>query len=101
MRQVSIEDQVVSQTFGVLVLSYVLVTIWWVLVGGGLGEPEDEDEEKDSSAGASEVVEKEYVMEVVVEEEKSQWWGPHEKRGLEQWKMTEAWRWGLVVKAWE
>ena len=36
-----------------------------------------------------EVVEKEYVMEVVVEEEKSQWWGPHEKRGLEQWKVTE------------
>ena len=31
-----------------------------------------------------EVAEKEYVMEVVVEEEKSQWWGPHEKRGLEQ-----------------
>ena len=30
------------------------------------------------------LVEKEYVMEVVVEEEKSQWWGPHEKRGLEQ-----------------
>ena len=48
-----------------------------------------------------EVVEKEYVMEVVVEEEKSQWWGPHEKRGLEQWKITEAWRWGSVVKVWE
>ena len=31
-----------------------------------------------------EVIEKEYVMEVVVEKEKSQWWGPHEKRGLEQ-----------------
>ena len=30
-----------------------------------------------------EVVE-EYVMEVVVKEEKSQWWVPHEKRGLEQ-----------------
>jgi len=27
------------------------VTIWWVLVGGGLGEPEDENDEKDSSAG--------------------------------------------------
>ena len=38
-----------------------------------------------------EVVE-EYIMEVVVEEEKSQWWGPHEKRRLEQWKITEAWR---------
>ena len=48
-----------------------------------------------------EVVEKEYVIEVVVEEEKSQWWGPHEKRGVEQWKVTEAWRWGSVVKAWE
>ena len=32
-------------------LSYVLLTIWWVLIGGGLGEPEDEDEEKDSSTG--------------------------------------------------
>jgi len=39
-----------SQIFGILVLSCVLVTIWWVLVGGGLGEPEDEDDE-DSSAG--------------------------------------------------
>ena len=39
-----------------------------------------------------EVVEKEYVMEVAVEEEKSQWWGPHEKRGLEQWKVIEMWR---------
>ena len=27
------------------------MTIWWVLVGGGLGEPEDENDEKDSSAG--------------------------------------------------
>jgi len=48
-----------------------------------------------------EVMEKEYVMEVVVEEEKGQWWGPYEKRGLEQWKVTETWRWGSVVKAWE
>ena len=38
-----------------------------------------------------EVVE-EYVIEVVVQEEESQWWGPHEKRGLEQWKVTETWR---------
>ena len=43
---------VASQTFGILVLSCVLVTIWWVLIGGGLGEPEDENEEKDSSVGA-------------------------------------------------
>ena len=39
-----------------------------------------------------EVVDKENVIEVVVEEEKSQWWGPHEKKGLEQWKVTETWR---------
>ena len=44
--------RVASQTFGILVLSCVLVTIWWVLVGGRLGEPENEDDEKDSSAGA-------------------------------------------------
>ena len=44
--------RVASQTFGVLVLSCVLVTIWLVLVGGGLGEPEDVDDEKDSSTGA-------------------------------------------------
>ena len=81
-------------------LSCVLLTIWWVLVGGRLGEPEDEDDEKDSSAVLVEVVE-EYVIEVVVQEEESQWWGPHEKRGLEQWKVTETWRWGSVVKAWE
>ena len=43
----------------------------------------------------------EYVMEVVVEEEKSQLWGPYEKRRLEQWKVTEAWRWGSMVRAWE
>ena len=43
--------RVASQTFGVLVLSCALVTIWQVLVGG-LGEPEDEDDEKDSLAGA-------------------------------------------------
>ena len=49
---VPIRYQVASQTFGVLMLSFVLVTIWWVLIGGGLGESEDEDEEKDSSAGA-------------------------------------------------
>ena len=52
MRQVGMGYRVASQTFGVLVLSCVLVTIWWALVGGGLREPEDEDEEKDSSAGA-------------------------------------------------
>ena len=52
MRLVGMGYRVASQTFGVLVLSCVLVTIWWVLIGGGLGEPEDEDEEKDSSAGA-------------------------------------------------
>ena len=52
MRQVGMRYWVASQTFGVLVLSYVLVTIWWVLIGGGLGEPEDDDGEKDSSAGA-------------------------------------------------
>ena len=46
-----------------------------------------------------EMVEMEYVMEVAVEEVKSQWWGPHEKRGLEQWKVTETWRWRSVVKA--
>ena len=45
-----------------------------------------------------ELMEKEYVMEVVVEEEKGQWWGPYEKRGLEQWKVTETWRWGSMVK---
>ena len=52
MRQVGMGYWVVNQTFGVMVLSYVLMTIWWVLIGGRLGEPEDEDEEKDSSAGA-------------------------------------------------
>ena len=52
MRHVGMGYRVASQTFGVLVLSCVLVTIWWVLVGGGLGEPEDEDDEKDSSASA-------------------------------------------------
>jgi len=51
MRQVSMEYRVPSQTFGVLVLSCVLVTIWWVLIVRGLGEPKDENE--DSSAGAS------------------------------------------------
>ena len=50
MRQVGLGYRVASQTFGVLMLSCVLVTIWWILVGGGLGEPEDEDDE-DSSAG--------------------------------------------------
>jgi len=52
MRQVSMGYWVANQIFGVLVLSCVLVIIWWVLVEGGLGEPEDEDDEKDSSAGA-------------------------------------------------
>jgi len=44
--------RVASQTFGILVLSCVLVTIWWVLIGRGLGEPNDEDDKKGSSAGA-------------------------------------------------
>ena len=52
MRQVGMGYRVASQTFGVLVLSCILVTICWVLLGGGLGEPEDEDDEKDSSVGA-------------------------------------------------
>jgi len=51
MRQAGMEYQVASQTFGVLVLSCILVTIWCVLIGGGQGEPEDEDDE-DSSASA-------------------------------------------------
>ena len=38
------------------------------------------------------------MMKVVVEE-KSQWWDPYEKKGLEQWKITETWRWRSVVKA--
>jgi len=38
------------------------------------------------------VVEKESSMDVVVKEEKSQWWSPHEKRGLKQYKVTKAWR---------
>ena len=50
MRQVGMGYRVASQTFGVLVLFCVLVTIWWVLVGGRLGDAEDEDDE-DSSAG--------------------------------------------------
>jgi len=53
MRQVGMGYRVANQTFDILVLSCVLVTIWWVLVGGGLGEAEDEDDEKDSSTGAS------------------------------------------------
>ena len=32
MRQVGMGYRMASQTFGVLVLSCVLVTIWWVLV---------------------------------------------------------------------
>ena len=61
-------------------LSCVLVTIWWVLVGGELGEPEDEDEE-DSSAGAGGG-----DGEGVYDGGGSgggEEWGPHEKRGLE------------------
>ena len=50
MRQISMGYRVASQTFGVLVLSDVLVIIWWVLVGEGLGELEDKDDVKDSSA---------------------------------------------------
>jgi len=46
MRHVGMGYRVANQTFS------VLVTIWRVLVGGGLGEPEDEDDEKDLSAGA-------------------------------------------------
>ena len=34
MRQVGMGYRVASQTFGVLVLSCVLMTIWWVLIGG-------------------------------------------------------------------
>ena len=41
-----------------------------------------------------ELVDKEHVMKVVMEEYKSQWWGPHKKRGLEKWKVTETRRWG-------
>ena len=53
MRQVGMGYQVASQTFDNLVLSCILVTIWWVLIGGELGEAEDEDDKKDSSTGAS------------------------------------------------
>jgi len=52
MIQVGMGYRVASQTFSVVVLSCILVTIWWVLVGGGLREPKDEDDEKDSSVGA-------------------------------------------------
>jgi len=52
MRHVGMGYQVASQTFGILVLSCVLMAIWWVLAGGTLEEPEDEDDEKDSSVGA-------------------------------------------------
>ena len=45
MRRVGMGYRVASQTFGVLVLSCVLVTIWWVLIGEGLGGPEDKDDE--------------------------------------------------------
>ena len=69
-------------------------------IGGGLGEPEDEDEE-DSSAGAGGGGGERVCDGGGSGGGESQWWGPHEKRGLEQWKITEAWRWGLVVKAWE
>ena len=52
MRHVGMGYRVARQTFGVLVLSCVLLTIWWVLVGGRLGKLEDEDDENDLSAGA-------------------------------------------------
>ena len=45
MIQVGMGYRVASQTFGALVLSYVLMTIWWVLIGVGLGEAEVEDDE--------------------------------------------------------
>jgi len=47
MRHVGMRYRVGSETFGVLMLSCVLMTIWWVLIGGGLGEDEDEDDEKE------------------------------------------------------
>ena len=50
MRQVGTGYRVASQTFDILVLSCVLVTIWWVLIGEELGEPENEDDDKYSSA---------------------------------------------------
>ena len=58
-----------GQTFSVLVLSCVLVTIWWVLVGKGPGEPEDEEMRITHRWVLVEVVE-EYMMEVMVEEER-------------------------------
>ena len=51
MRQVGMGYRVASQTFGVLVLSCIHLTIWCVLIGGGLGEPEDKND-KDLSVGA-------------------------------------------------
>ena len=74
--------RVASQTFGVLVLSCVLVTIWWVLIGGDWESLRMRTMRRTHRRVLVEVVE--YVMEMVVEEEKNQWWGPHEKRGLEQ-----------------
>ena len=80
MRQIGMRYWVDNQTFGILVLSCVLVTIWWVLKGGGLGEPEVRTMRRTHQRVLVKVVE--YVMEVVVAEEKSQWWGPHENKGL-------------------
>ena len=101
MRQVDIGYRLASQIFGVLVLFCVLVIIWWVLIGRGLGESKMRTMRTTHRRVLEEVVERKYVMEVVVEEEKSQWWGSHEKRGLEQWKVIKTWRWGSVVRAWE
>jgi len=52
MRQVGMGYRVTSQTFDILVLICVPVTIWWVLIEGKLGEPEDEEDVKDSTTGA-------------------------------------------------
>ena len=75
------------------------MTIWWVLIGEGLGEPEDEDNENDSSAGAGGggVCDGGGGGEELMV---GPAW-PHEKRKLKQWKVTKKWRWGSVVKAWE
>ena len=54
MRHVGMGYRVASQTFGVLVLSCVLVTIWWVLVGEGLGVAEDDvDDDSSTRCGGS------------------------------------------------
>ena len=90
MRQVGMRYRVVSQTFGVLVLSYVLMTIWWFLVGGELGEPEDD--EKDSSVGASGGGGEGVCERDGSGGEKESMVGLTREKRLEQWKVTEAWR---------